>query len=275
MSSAGKQCKPWKKSRSITKQNDDNKNTITSTNSLSYSSSDSSKDDSTGTNTSTLTILRPSSTIKAHSDIKPPQNKKKQLKKEWKNFFRNSAQQPKNVEVIRKIPQIQTKMFNPKPFQNSNLPFGDDINFSSDVDGFLFHNINGMKDDSNWTQINIVMSDLNITCFGLVEINTTLRGSAFHKWNDITRRTFKHSKCCFSESDITLENNYKPGGTLTTIVGKWQARISEKGSDPSGLGRWNYMKLSSNKQNLVVITAYRPCKTTGPMTNWTQQWLLL
>jgi hypothetical protein len=26
-----------------------------------------------------------------------------------------------------------------------------------------------------------------------------------------------------SESDIKFENEYKPGGTLSTIVGKWQA----------------------------------------------------
>jgi hypothetical protein len=100
------------------------------------------------------------------------------------------------------------------------------------------------------------MAELNITCFGLVEINTTLRGLAFTKWNNITRKTFRHSKCSSSESDIKLNNDYKPGGTLMTVVGKWQACISDKGSNPTGLGRWNYLKISSNLQNLMVVTAY-------------------
>jgi hypothetical protein len=225
-------------------------------------------------------ILCPSATIKAISDLEQLKTKKETLKKEWRKFFRQSAPQRRtgsyyDNEISKKIPSIQTKIYNPKSFQMNNLPFGDEINLSSDADGFLFHNINGIKDDSNWTQINIVMSELNITCFGFAEINTTLRGTAFHKWNDITRQTFKQSKCSFSESDITVDNNYKPGGTLTMIVGKWQARVSEKGSNPTGLGRWSYLKISSNKQNLIVITAYQPCKTTGPTTNWTQQWLLL
>jgi hypothetical protein len=78
-----------------------------------------------------------------------------------------------------------------------------------------------------------------------------------------------------SESDLKSESVYKPGGTMTTIVGKWQAQVSEKGTDESGLGRWSYFVISSNRRKLVVITAYRPCKTTGPNTTWTQQWLLL
>jgi hypothetical protein len=58
-------------------------------------------------------------------------------------------------------------------------------------------------------------------------------------------------------------------------VDKWQARMTETGTDERGLGRWSYVILSSNKQKLAIITAYKPCKTTGPNTAWTQQWLIL
>jgi hypothetical protein len=93
-------------------------------------------------------------------------------------------------EIGRNDSLQQTKIPNLKNFQSNNFPFGDDINSFSEVEGFLFHNINGIKDESNWTQINLTMAELNITCFGLVEINTTLRGLTFSKWNDITRKTF-------------------------------------------------------------------------------------
>jgi hypothetical protein len=87
---------------------------------------------------------------------------------------------------------------------------------------------------------------------------------------EITRKTFKHSRQSASESDITFKNHHKPGGTLTMVVGSWQSCVTEKGHDPTGPGSWSYLKFSSNKQNFIV-----PCKTMGPTTTWTQQWLLL
>jgi hypothetical protein len=45
---------------------------------------------------------------------------------------------------------------------------------------------------------------------------------------------------------------------MTAVVGKWQARVTEQGDDKRGLGRWSFLRLSSKKQNLVIITAYRP-----------------
>lgn len=240
-----------------------------SQNSLTYSTD--SSDDS---------ILRPSSTIKWKSNASPPGKSKVKLREDWKDLFLHSStninkRQQQLMETHSKVPLLQTKIFNPASFQSDNLPFGDNIQSQSDTEGVLFHNINGIKDESNWTQINITMSEINITCFGLAEINTTLRRAAYTKWNDITRRTFRTSKCSFSESDIQSSGHYKPGGTITTVVGKWQARITERGKDPSGLGRWSFVKISSNKKNLIIITAYRPCKTVGPTTTWTQQWLLL
>jgi hypothetical protein len=119
------------------------------------------------------------------------------------------------------------------------------------------------------------MQELDATGFGFSEINTTFRGQHYQKWNNITRKIFRHSKLIPSESDIQYNQTYKPGGTLTAIVGKWQSRITEKGSDASGLGRWSYCILSSHKRNLAIITAYKPIKTQGPHTAWSQQWMLL
>jgi hypothetical protein len=35
------------------------------------------------------------------------------------------------------------------------------------------------------------------------------------------------------------------------------------------------MKLNSNKRSLVIVTAYRPCRSHGSSTAWMQQWALL
>jgi hypothetical protein len=72
-----------------------------------------------------------------------------------------------------------------------------------------------------------------------------------------------------SESEIDTEMEYKPGGTMTGIIDIWQACITKQGKDERGLGQWSYVILSSDKQKLAIITAYKPCKTTGPNTAWT------
>jgi hypothetical protein len=256
-----------------------NKIKINPSDSLSYSSSDDSESNSTDSEITQNTYLRPSSTI--HPKINSHNQKRKTttLNQDWKIFFEAATASKPKPSALQKTDNKkqfhQEKIFNPESFQKDNLPFGDSIHNDDDIEGFLFHNINGIKDESNWTQINLTMLELNISCFGFVEINTTLRGISFSKWNEITRKTFKYSRTSSSESDINFKNQYKPGGTLTTVVGNWQSRVTEKGQDPSGLGRWSYVKLSSNKQNLMVVTAYRPCKTMGPTTTWTQQWLML
>jgi hypothetical protein len=168
----------------------------------------------------------------------------------------------------------QERIVTNNSYQQENTPFGDIIEYNTDRECFLFHNINGIKDEANWTQINETMKELQVTCFGFSEINVTCRGRTMQRWNNIIRKTFKHSRTSTSESDIVFDQNYKPGGTLTTIVGKWQSRVSERGSDSSGLGCWSYICLSSNKKNLMIIMAYKLLKTQGPTTTWTQQWMI-
>jgi hypothetical protein len=95
------------------------------------------------------------------------------------------------------------------------------------------------------------------------------------QWKSVIQKQFYLSQTIHLESTIKTGLDYKPGGMMTTITGKWQARIAEMGSDKKGLGHWSYVKISSKQSNLVIITAYRPCKTYGPSTAWMQQWSLL
>jgi hypothetical protein len=96
-----------------------------------------------------------------------------------------------------------------------------------------------------------------------------------HRWTGTIRKQFYLSRTIHSESSVKFDTEYKPGGTMTTVTGKWQAQISEMGQDQRKLGRWSYVKISSKRENIIIITAYRPCKTNGPMTAWMQQWSIL
>jgi hypothetical protein len=112
------------------------------------------------------------------------------------------------------------------------------------------------------------MKELKINFFCFAETNKSMDHFNKHRWISIIRKQLYLSRSINSETD------YKAGGTITTITGKWQARISEMGQDKRGLGRWSCTKISSKKNNLIIMTAYRPCKTLGPMMAWTQQWTI-
>jgi hypothetical protein len=133
------------------------------------------------------------------------------------------------------------------PFTTTNMPHGDDIMESDDYTKILFHNINGMKETTHWYQIMTTMKETQTDIFGFAEINRSLNRGYRNEWQEITRRVFYHSRMSHSESNIQMESAYKPGGTMTTITGKWQSRVTEVGQDSKGLGRWSYMIISSKK----------------------------
>jgi hypothetical protein len=121
----------------------------------------------------------------------------------------------------------------------------------------------------------MTMTELNIDIFGFAEINQKMDNGEKYQWTDQIRKHFYYSQSTHSESKLHYKSNYKPGGTMLTITGKWQSRVSDNGQDPRGLGRWSYFQLSSKKKSMVIITAYRPCVSNGPTTAWMQQWVLL
>lgn len=106
------------------------------------------------------------------------------------------------------------------------MAFGDDVYEKFDGVKILFQNINGIKDEANWFQIMTTMMELQVEIFGFAEINRTLNHGKKFKWVDINRKYFYYNRSSHSESQIHMES-YKPGGTMTTITGKWQSRITE------------------------------------------------
>jgi ribonuclease HI len=160
-------------------------------------------------------------------------------------------------------------------YDNGTETFGDELQSDNQSEIFYFHNINGIKSDDNWAQILLTLSEHRVTGFGIAETNTSFAHPSSKEYLKKLRHTFKHSRCSSSERVSNHPEKYKPGGTLTAVIGKWQARVTSQGDDPNGLGRWSFIRISSKHKNLVIATAYRPIKTNGISTNWMQQWLLL
>jgi hypothetical protein len=225
---------------------------------MQYSSSDS----------ATKLSLQPSVTIRRTNDIDADH----QARHQWQKIFNktNIENSNKALEITQKICS-QIKL---KTFYSDNLPLGDNIHENHGGVTILFHNINGIKDIDNWHQIMTTMKELQIDIFGFVELNKTINHGKKFKWIETMKKYYYYSRNVHSESNIDMES-YKPGGTMTTVTRKWQSRITELGQDKRGLGRWSYIKISTNKKSIIIMTAYRPCVTQGPSISWMQQWALL
>jgi hypothetical protein len=114
--------------------------------------------------------------------------------------------------------------------QASNQEIGTNIltpAASADLETIWFHNINGIKDEKNWAQIIHTMNENNIDIFGFAEINKSMDNFATNCWKSIIKKQFYLSRTIHLESATKTESEYKPGGTMTTITGKWQARVSK------------------------------------------------
>jgi hypothetical protein len=244
-----------KKNNSISSRTNNMKST------LEYSSSSSDSNQETDEVTP-----RPSITINQIHQLS-----KKSLNPAWEKIFQQKAPTGKKVSQQEKQ-YIQPKLLN---HESNNQHFGDFIQtFPKEAETILFQNINGTKDNTNWHQVIHSMKEFDVDIFGFAEINKAMDNFSEQRWFLTIQKQYYLSRSVTSKSKFKMDTEYKPGGTITTVIRKWQARSSEMGQDKQGLGRWSFVRLSS-KKNIVIVTAYQPCKTLGPSTTWMQQWSLL
>jgi hypothetical protein len=121
--------------------------------------------------------------IQLSDDEQKEPRKSRGLSAAWKFFFRrhHDKQTLRTIIPATTIRQkhFQTTIQNQTANYENNINFGHHIEQNSEFECFLFHNINGLKDEHNWIQINATMKDLNVTCFGFSELNTVTRGINF------------------------------------------------------------------------------------------------
>ena len=84
----------------------------------------------------------------------------------------------------------------------------------------------------------------------------------------------------YSTSTIKSGSNVKFGGTGMVMDSNWSSRIIVKGQDPSGMGRWSFVKLlGKERKELLLVTANRvgtmEVKNAGSKTSLMQQYALL
>jgi exonuclease III len=165
----------------------------------------------------------------------------------------------------------------------SSQPWGDTLQIPIDetnIIRFYYQNVNGLK-------LHNECADVNISCQHLYERQATVIGLSETKveWkhhlatNSVYRalgQTWSHLKWSKSTSEIFFKKAFKPGGTSTIVNGPLSSRVSNKDTDPYGLGRWSSLTIDGrNKRKITAITAYCPPKQTinnaGLFTSFFQQ----
>ena len=89
---------------------------------------------------------------------------------------------------------------------------------------------------------------------------------------------FTCSKLIISHTPIKTSTNWKPGGTILAIMGKYSQYITSTNSDQ--MGRWCKATIAGAKgKQLIIYSAYNVVKINitqaGPSKIYAQQWKLL
>jgi hypothetical protein len=141
--------------------------------------------------------------------------------------------------------------------------WGDDMPMDTELCRLVYNNCNGISSVHNFAKCHEIgdsANEINASILGLSE--TCVDWSISEAKNTCKRILTNHFgaiKTNQSSSNRTFGSTYLPGGTLTTVRGKWAGRTSAEGND-DGMGRWSEVKIiGTNNRAVRVITAYRVC----------------
>ena len=183
-----------------------------------------------------------------------------------------------------------------------NLPsgdhFGDDPNIQpAGLTRVVFQNVRGVPDRSNHPKQTRLFDWIKKERVGIAlfaEMNkhwpSVPRGQ---KWRDRLRSSFSaghFSSVAWNTRQRRIGGSKsQPGGCSTSIIGQVAHGAQSSGQDPTGLGRFSWCRIQgkarkrnfwnsaddedvrSRTQDLIVVSAYRPCGSgKGPTTVWAQ-----
>jgi hypothetical protein len=183
----------------------------------------------------------------------------------WRQYFaRRPAHDPP--------PAVQADNLPPE----ANVPWGPDAHkFDDDLFRVYFQNMHGFTrvNDSlpSWASAMDFLHSLHVSLFAFTEPNLQWDGTLLKAAKDSQQHFFTHGQLVTSDSNLQFPSSFKPGGTCTGINGKWSTRVTDRGVDPSGQGRWSYITLSGrNSLDIMFISAHRVCQKggskAGPLT---------
>jgi len=184
------------------------------------------------------------------------------------------------ADTIRGIPLLRriTEYLDtttPAPEYKRNDPWNHPIN--DDAIGLFrvyYQNPHGVPRDPVSLDHDLkALAEHDVGCYCLAETN--LDWSRPHVKNEFLtqqRKVWKYATTAFSSIDLPSSSDYLTGGTITSAVGSWSTRVSQKEEDPSGMGRWSSLTfIGKQNKKLTIITGYRCVRSSGDGSAWTQE----
>ena len=92
------------------------------------------------------------------------------------------------------------------------------------------------------------------------------------QWTERARPYFRRfrSSVANNRTEIPISKPRQFGGTAILATDNLAHRITSTGRDPTGLGRWTWMKIQGGTAVIRIISAYRPVHGIGPETVYAQ-----
>ena len=196
--------------------------------------------------------------------------------KSQKNTFKQQGLQAVGfkykVNINKKLKQTQPNNSIQTPFNSQhtlkvNRHKGNRLNKLELNHTRLFYiNINGIDNgnrDHSLLYLCQHLQEVGVDIISLTETNVHWkRPHVTSNFKRILQDTWSEGSIgtCTSESNISWDSNYKPGGTVMISLHKITSATINKGEDPSGLGRWTFMTIMrKNNNSTTIFNMYRPC----------------
>jgi len=98
----------------------------------------------------------------------------------------------------------------------------------------------------------VIDIEADVLCLQETNINWSLEILQMAR-SILNKSNYRTAQTTYSVSSEATEGMYQPGGTMTSILGRWTAQTTNSGQDKSGLGRWSYMELTGQSNTRFII----------------------
>ena len=134
-----------------------------------------------------------------------------------------------------------------------------------------FENVNGFPYGSTGynshkvKKLRHLWSKLDTDVVSLVE--TQINPSLLRNKDSLHRALFRHQPASSIHTNDSNEliSKRQQGGVMMAIRGQVSKCTTETGSDPTGLGKWNYVDLSNGDRRVRIISAYQSVKSVSTL----------
>jgi hypothetical protein len=210
---------------------------------------------------------------------------------QWRHFFQQPSHQPIPATTQTAVPRVQVanaeRYIEIPALTNRGLAndtHGDNLYASQDFT-VRSQNINGLSTSTirmtDWNLSHEHSTQRKVDIDGHSETNTEWNNRQFrYEYLQSIKKFDRHAQLLTSTTTTVLPTLYKPGGTSTTVWGRYSGSVAERLHDTSGLGRFTGVYLHrKHDKKLLIIQAYRPAQkeigSAGPLSAYYQQYTIM